>query len=388
MHICYLESGYPHPHGGGGAGTYVQLIGRELVRCGHHVTVIASACPQCPVTALDEGVQVLRPALRGNLHWYMGRIPGLSVFALALRSLERGWYLYTSIERVHLQKPIDVLEVAEGGDWWHLIIGRIPVVAHLHGSRYTFLHQAGKPVGRSDWYHRRLELFAIGRAEWVASPSQAMLNVVEQEAGKKFRRTSVIPYPLDPTLLENRHVSAREPTDAKVVFFAARNDPVKGADVLLAAASLVRAAVPQAEFRFFGYQPSDNQPLPPCVTCTPFLPKAKLLRQLHQADICVIPSRWDNSPNTVYEAMAAGKAVVASQVGGIPELVADGETGLLVPAGDPIALAEAIVKLLSDEPLRRQMGEQGRNRIQHLARMEKNVRQRLHIYKQIVYPID
>ena len=113
------------------------------------------------------------------------------------------------------------------------------------------------------------------------------------------------------------------------------------------------------------------------------MPKDELLKQYRTAALCVVPSLWDNSPNTVYEAMAAGRAVVASRVGGIPELVADGETGLLTPPGDAGALADAITALLLDPDRRQAMGEAGRRRIRRLADLEENVDRRLAIYEEV-----
>ena len=81
-------------------------------------------------------------------------------------------------------------------------------------------------------------------------------------------------------------------------------------------------------------------------------------------DVFVFPSLEEALGTAVLEAMAAGKAVVASRVGGIPEAVVDQETGLLVPPSDSGALAEAVRKLLQDPDLRRQMGERGRLRIE------------------------
>jgi len=63
------------------------------------------------------------------------------------------------------------------------------------------------------------------------------------------------------------------------------------------------------------------------------------------------------------EAMATGRPVIASHVGGMPELVVDGETGLLVPPSDSGALARAILRLLSDPALRQDMGQAGRRRV-------------------------
>jgi glycosyltransferase involved in cell wall biosynthesis len=77
-------------------------------------------------------------------------------------------------------------------------------------------------------------------------------------------------------------------------------------------------------------------------------------------DVSVLPSRSEGFPNSLVEAMAAGRAVVATSVGGVADAVADHSTGLLVPAGDANALAAAISRLLDEPSLRRVMGEEGR----------------------------
>jgi len=87
-------------------------------------------------------------------------------------------------------------------------------------------------------------------------------------------------------------------------------------------------------------------------------------RILATFDVFVFPSLEEALGAAILEAMAAGKAVVASRVGGIPEAVVDRETGLLVPPADSGALAEAVRKLLQDPDLRRRMGEQGRLRVE------------------------
>ncbi len=81
-------------------------------------------------------------------------------------------------------------------------------------------------------------------------------------------------------------------------------------------------------------------------------------------DLYVLPSLEESLPLSVLEAMASGLAVVASAVGGIPECVTSGETGLLVPPARSDRLAAAIVELLGDPARRRRFGDAGRRRMQ------------------------
>jgi glycosyltransferase involved in cell wall biosynthesis len=110
-----------------------------------------------------------------------------------------------------------------------------------------------------------------------------------------------------------------------------------------------------------------------------FLPP--VWRQLRQLDLLVLPSAWEAFPISVLEAMACGVPQVATRVGGTPEAVADGETGLLVPARDPHALARAIVELLRDPERRAQMAKDGRRRHAELFTVERMVRDTAAVYE-------
>jgi len=101
-------------------------------------------------------------------------------------------------------------------------------------------------------------------------------------------------------------------------------------------------------------------------------------------DLVAHPSLEEGFPNAVLEAMAAGKAVVATDVGGISEAVVHGETGLLVPPGDPTVLAEAIVQLLQDPARAAAMGRAGQERAISRFGMDRMVRETEGLYEELL----
>ncbi len=94
-----------------------------------------------------------------------------------------------------------------------------------------------------------------------------------------------------------------------------------------------------------------------------YLPRAEVLEHYRRAAVVVCPSRRDGFPLACAEAMAYGCAVVATSVGGLPDMVIDGETGLLVPPRDSVALRAAIDRLVTDPELRRRLAVAARKRI-------------------------
>jgi glycosyltransferase involved in cell wall biosynthesis len=100
--------------------------------------------------------------------------------------------------------------------------------------------------------------------------------------------------------------------------------------------------------------------------------------------LAVHPSHQEGFPNAVLEAMAAGKAVVATAAGGTVEAVEDGRTGILVPPGNPEALAEALLHLLRNPDLAHRMGEAGRARVREEFPVERMVRRCQELYEQLL----
>jgi glycosyltransferase involved in cell wall biosynthesis len=108
-------------------------------------------------------------------------------------------------------------------------------------------------------------------------------------------------------------------------------------------------------------------------------PQHEIRDRLAAASVFVLPSvidpegGMDNLPTVIMEAMATGLSVISTAIGGIPEMVVQGETGFLVPPGDAIALADAIGKLIGDAVLAQKMGRAGHERAKKLFSIERNV---------------
>jgi glycosyltransferase involved in cell wall biosynthesis len=135
----------------------------------------------------------------------------------------------------------------------------------------------------------------------------------------------------------------------------------KGLAVLLAAYAGLRDPPPLV---LIG-RPGQDMParLPAGAIVLPRWPREAVMWAWRRCLLAVVPSIWpEPCPTVAMEAMASGRPVVASRIGGLPDLIADGETGLLVAPGDPEALRRALARLLSDPPLCGRMGAAGRVR--------------------------
>jgi glycosyltransferase involved in cell wall biosynthesis len=113
------------------------------------------------------------------------------------------------------------------------------------------------------------------------------------------------------------------------------------------------------------------------------LSHSDVVARLATVDVFVLTSSWEGMPGSVLEAMASGLPVIASNVNGTREVVADGVTGFLVPMNDAEATAEALVKLARDPKLRHRMGALGRARIQEHFSVERMVAKKERFYLEL-----
>jgi glycosyltransferase involved in cell wall biosynthesis len=179
------------------------------------------------------------------------------------------------------------------------------------------------------------------------------------------------------------------PRDAPIVGNVAALVPHKGQRHLVDAAALVVQKVPDARFVIAGEgelrgsleQQIKQHRLEKHVILAGFRPD---VLSVHKAfDIFVMSSVAEGLGTSLLDAMACGKPVVATQTGGIPEVVVDGETGILVPPRDHEGLARAIVALLRDEHAQQVMGAAGRQRVRERFSAERMVSETLAVYQRL-----
>jgi glycosyltransferase involved in cell wall biosynthesis len=169
-------------------------------------------------------------------------------------------------------------------------------------------------------------------------------------------------------------------------------EPKKGLAVLVKALARLnnRAEARPCQALIVGEGPAERplRALCDALDVTPWVVFAGLRRDvpriLSSLDVFVLPSRYEGFGIAIVEAMAAGLPVIASKIGGIPEIVIHGETGLLVPPDDPGALADALRELTANPERAKAMGQRGRQRAKALFSVEAMVKQHEDLYEQLL----
>jgi glycosyltransferase involved in cell wall biosynthesis len=163
--------------------------------------------------------------------------------------------------------------------------------------------------------------------------------------------------------------------------------PGKGHDVLLASVPRVLERFPKARFILAGDGELGDQLRAKAASldeAVRFLGhRGDVPDLMDAADIVVLPSLSEALPTVALEAAAAGRAMVASNVGGVPEVVTDGVTGLLVPPGEPEALAEAVSALLADPDRMAALGSAGRHRALAEFGIDTQVRKTVELWEKV-----
>jgi glycogen synthase len=365
--IVLVSSGYT-PNVTGGIARFISDVAPELAALGHEVRVMTASKLHSTVD-LEDGVWVHRlvPSVgKGRVPEASPAVDGFaSAVADELIRISDWW------------KP----DVAYGSLWDVELIGVlrdgvVPIVPLLATPVGEVATHEGWDRVESPSYDAVAQLMELERE--VVGGSVAV-HAISNAIVSTFDR--LYPAALDSTRTLVAHigradaahdVTATTPTVPPSVLFVGRLEARKGIDVLLSAIPPVLEAHPATKFVIAGADRISNDgsthaqrwqtdhPNEGRVTFVGEVDDVRLAGLMAEASIVLMPSRYESFGLVVVEAMIHARPVVASAVGGIIELIQDGQTGVLVDAGDPVGLARAICDLLGDPSAAEEIGRRGR----------------------------
>lgn len=379
MRIALLSYEFPPETGFGGIGTYTFYQSRALAKLGHDVHVFAGSDKPARWTYRQGGVTVTRwrqdaflrralePAERHRWRWFWSRAANARNF-------------YASLRRALASGRFDAIEAPECGAEGLLVnhLLDLPTVVRFHSPAELIMGMY--PTTAMD---RRLtamaERIAISGARALSSPTRWLAEEVRSRMGVR-RPIEVIPYGIDLDLFDavsevDVDRRFRIPANRLLVLFAGRLERRKGIHLIREILPEVLRRNDRVSFLLAGEDEGGYSE----AEVIPFLREEKLLHAVHflgrveskavralmkRADILLLTSLWENLPYACLEAMAAGKPIVASDCGGIPELLRHEVDGLLAATGNPSSYVDHLHRLLSDEALRRRLGESARRRVE------------------------
>ena len=370
----------------GGMERHVQTLSRELVRRGHHVTVGTLQHRGSPAFEDDEGVrvhrlagwnQLLAPFYQDQDFQFHPPLPDPGVMA--------------GLQRLVKQERPDIVHARKG--MLYSFVGlkawsRAKLVVTLHDNSLVcpttiYLHRGQvctmpnyiKCVRCASSYYGsgkgflmasglKLSTYLHRFVDKYIAVSSAVRDASMVGIGQPPRPIEVVPTFIPDTVMDEASNIERPdflPSTDSYILFVGRQSATKGIDVLLEAYKGLSDLAPLVlMITEFG---KTQKQFPAGVTVVRNVPHAQVMAGWMHCAVGVVPSILPEAFGQVaVEAMACGKPVVASAIGGLPDVVADGESGLLVKPGNVAALREALRTLLSDPVKRAQMGAIGRQR--------------------------
>jgi glycosyltransferase involved in cell wall biosynthesis len=325
----------------GGPASHAPEVAAELVERGHAVEVVttASAPPAVQPYRVRYVSRSLPPGARHA-----------AVAALVAKAARRADVVYatsmlgrTTVGAAFAHTPL-VMKIS-GDPAYERSLRRGWYAGTLAGFQHARL---GSPAAAL----RRWRTFAAARPAQLVSPSVFLRDIV-LSWGIAPDRVTVVPNaaPPLPALPSREEARERFGTDGSTLAFAGRLTAAKALDVAFDAVAqvdgvtLLVAGDGEERARLAARSPGN-------VRLLGSLDRVAVLELFRAADAALLSSAWENFPHALVEALAVGTPVLATSVGGIPEIVVDGENGLLVPAGDAEALAAAITRFFADGDLR------------------------------------
>jgi glycosyltransferase involved in cell wall biosynthesis len=393
---------YPQ-HAADTQATYVHDINRHLARRGHSVTVVTPGNSSLPDVDHFDGVEVLRFPMELPVDLTYGRVAQSRVNLIGrfARLAVMAHYLeaqYRATLQACADRGADVIHAH-----WAIPTGPaavqaarrtgVPSVITMHGGDVYVNPEQGYDFP-TRWYVRPALRWTLRHAGALTAitedcrqhalragaPSESIRLVFN---GTDLRRFSPAPAGKDRT----------DPRFGPHMIFACRQlFPRKGIRFLIEAAAQLKPRYPDLKVVLAGdgferpelIQLAENLGIAADVTFLGWVANAELPPYYRAAAVSVIPSLEEGFGIPAAEAMGCETAVVASDAGGLPEVVQDGVTGLVVPRGDSAALAEAIGALLADPERRAAMGRAGRERALRLFDWDRSAEQFEGIYGEVM----
>ena len=343
MNLALVSREFP-PFHGGGIGTYAANVSRALADAGAGVHVITESAPSHPRLELDRGVTIHRLTTPHDDAPWPVRLSAFSI-AAARRILELAH-----------SGAIDAAEFAEcegAGAALALLDRRVPTIVHLHTPTEALVALDSLPSGPMRSATIAAERLAIAHAGAILAPSR----FIASWAHRWFDLTdapAVIHYPLP-----DQSPSRAAVAGSRTVLYAGRLEARKGVEPLAHAWRILAPSAPGWTLRLIGADTSTAPasrsmhahlesilaPVRSTVAFTGSLDPASLARERHHAAIAVVPSLWENFPNVCMEAMDAGLPIIASDNGGMREMLTN-DCARLHRAGDPHDLARSLLHLI------------------------------------------
>ncbi len=386
MRVLHLATTYPL-HRGDSNAAFVQAICEGLACLGHEIEVLVPWHPDLQLERPDSAVKLhafrYTPTRRWHPWGYAQALSGdrrLRPDAY-LAAVPAAWTAWRAIRRLQARHPYDLLHA-------HWLVPNAPIVAAARRADGPPLivscHGSGVFLAERFAWVRRLAEFALARSAAVTACSADLTRRVAAFAGCPPPRR--LPYGVDTQRFVPLDAATRSavrqqlgerhdvPAEAPWILAVGRLVYKKGFDVLIEAMPRVLAEHPEARALIVGSGPLENElraqadgvGVTERAAFVGAVPHRELPIYYAAADAVAVPSvhgpagNVDGLPNTLMEALSSATPVVASAVAGIPDVVVDGDNGLLVAERDAAALAAGLLRLLDDPQLRREIGERAR----------------------------
>lgn len=279
------------------------------------------------------------------------------------RLRQAGRQLRVSFDLMNRLKTFDpdVIHVQQGHLWFNPflpLLWRYPLVLTVHDPRQHLGDHGGRKTPQA------MMDFGFRRASRLIVHAEESKQVVVRSCGAASDKVHVVPH-----ISLGTSPAAIPHDDGRTVLFFGRIWEYKGLEFLIRAEPLITAVVPDVRFVIAGqgedfarYRQMMVHP-DRFTVYNEFVPEDRCSELFQQASVVVLPYVEASQSGVIPMAYTFMKPVVATTVGGLPEMVEDGRTGYLVPPRDERSLAAAVVRLLRNKPLRRQLGLNGKRKL-------------------------